>query len=36
MEYWGLKADFGIYGVAGIDNDGSLFDFYEKKCELCG
>ena len=25
----GYRADFGIYGVAGIDGDGSLLDFHE-------
>jgi DeoR family glycerol-3-phosphate regulon repressor len=24
------KVDIGIYGVAGVDNDGTLLDFYEE------
>lgn len=25
------KVDIGIYGVAGVDEDGTLLDFYEKE-----
>jgi DeoR family glycerol-3-phosphate regulon repressor len=25
------KVDIGIYGVAGVDEDGTLFDFYDEQ-----
>lgn len=30
----GYRADFGIYGVGGIDPDGSLLDFHEEEVQI--